>query len=110
MDQEGGRIMARSRNIKPGLFKNEILGVEDPLLTILFCGLWCLADKRGRFEDRPLRIKGEIFTYRENIDINQHLADLVRLGFIHRYSVDDKRVIQVINFDKHQNPHHTEKE
>ena len=51
--------MARSRNIKPSLFKNEVLGVADPLYTILFEGLWVLADREGRLEDRPLRIKAE---------------------------------------------------
>lgn len=51
--------MARSRNIKPGLFKNEVLGVADPIYTILFQGLWVLADREGRLEDRPMRIKAE---------------------------------------------------
>ena len=102
--------MARARNIKPSLFKNEVLGVADPLLTILFTSLWCLADKRGRLEDRPLRIKAETFPYREGIDINGYLTELSRLEFIHRYVVDGLAIIQIINFEKHQNPHHTEKE
>lgn len=101
--------MARARNLKPALFKNEILGVADPLLTLLFQSLWCLADKEGRLEDRPLRIKAETFPYRENIDINGYLTELQRLGFIQRYSVNGIGLIQVVNFTKHQNPHHTEK-
>ena len=100
----------RARNIKPGLFKNEILGVADPLLTILFCGLWCLADKQGRLEDRPLRIKAEIFPYREGIDINGYLTELSRLGFILRYKHVNTCYIQILNFSKHQKPHHTEKD
>lgn len=102
--------MARARNIKPSLFKNEVLGVADPLLTILFESLWCLADKRGRLEDRPLRIKEETFPYREGIDINGYLTELSRLEFIHRYVIDGLAIIQIVNFEKHQNPHHTEKE
>lgn len=102
--------MARARNIKPSLFKNEVLGVADPLLTILFESLWCLADKRGRLEDRPLRIKAETFPYREGIDINGYLTELSRLEFIHRYVIDGLAIIQIVNFEKHQNPHHTEKE
>lgn len=102
--------MARSRNIKPGIFKNELLGVADPLLTILFAGLWCLADKRGRLEDRPLRIKAEIFPYRELPDFNGYLTELARLGFIRRYSVDGQEVIDIPAFEKHQHPHHTEKD
>jgi len=101
--------MARARNIKPGLFKNELLGVADPLLTILFASLWCLADKEGRLEDRPLRIKAETFPYRDNLDVNGYLTQLSRLGFIRRYEVDAKQYIQVLEFKKHQTPHHTEK-
>lgn len=102
--------MARARNLKPSIFKNELLGVADPLLTILFESLWCLADRRGRLEDRPLRIKAETFPYREGIDINGYLTDLSRLGFILRYKIGELSIIQIVNFEKHQNPHHTEKE
>lgn len=101
--------MARARNIKPALFKNEILGVADPFLTLLFESLWCLADREGRLEDRPLRIKAETFPYRENMDVNVYLTELERLEFICRYVVDGVAVIQVENFLKHQNPHKTEK-
>ena len=101
--------MARARNIKPALFKNELLGVADPLLTLLFISLWTLADKSGRLEDRPLRIKAETFPYRENLDINGYLTQLYRLGFIVRYVVDGQPLIQVVNFEKHQTPHNTEK-
>ena len=99
----------RARNIKPGLFKNEILGQEDPILTLLFVGLWCLADRDGILEDRPQRIKGELFPYREGLNLNGYLDDLQRLGFICRYEVGPGKCILVLNFKKHQSPHHTEK-
>ena len=104
--------MARARNIKPSLFKNELLGVADPLLTILFESLWCLADKAGRLEDRPLRIKAETFPYREISEqlFNSYLTELERLGFIRRYEVAGVKVIEVLNFSKHQKPHSTEKD
>lgn len=98
----------RARNIKPSLYKNEILGTAEPLLTILFSGLWCIADREGRLEDRPLRIKAEIFPYRD-VDVNVMLTELERLGFIDRYEVDGLKLIQVVNFPKHQHPHPTEK-
>lgn len=101
--------MARARNIKPSLFKNELLGVEDPLLTLLFVNLWCLADREGKLEDRPLRIKAETFPYRENIDINGYLTKLSQYGFIRRYSADGVDVIQIVKFKEHQSPHNTEK-
>ena len=103
-------MMARARGIKPGFFKNEDLGTADPFVSLLFAGLWVLADKAGILEDRPLRIKAELFPYRENFDINGYLTVLVSLRFIHRYEVDGLRLIQVTNFEKHQHPHHTEKD
>ena len=101
--------MPRARNIKPSLFTNEILGSLDPLITILFCGLWCLADKDGILEDRPLRIKAEIFPYREKVDVNRYLTVMSQHNFIQRYEVDGKKYIFVTEFSKHQHPHFTEK-
>lgn len=102
--------MARARNIKPGLFKNEILGVADPLYTLLFEGLWVLADRDGRLEDRPLRIKAEIFPYRDRLSVAPMLDWLQAQGFIVRYGVGELRCIEICNFQKHQNPHKNETE
>jgi hypothetical protein len=101
--------MARARNIKPSFFKNELLGQADPLLGMLFISLWTLADKAGRLEDRPLRIKAETFPYRDGIDVDGYLTELVSLGFIERYEADGLKIIEVVNFSKHQTPHSTEK-
>lgn len=102
--------MARARNIKPGFFKNEILGVADPIYSLLFEGLWVLADRSGRLEDRPLRIKGELFPYRDGLDMEGLLSWLQAQEFILRYTIAGKRYIQVVNFVKHQNPHKNETE
>lgn len=101
--------MARARNIKPGFFTNELLGTYDPIISLFFAGLWCLADRDGRLEDRPLRIKAELFPYREGLDINGYLTVLERDAFLTRYEVAGTRYIQINNFAKHQTPHHTEK-
>jgi hypothetical protein len=100
--------VARARNVKPGLFKNEILGVADPLYTLLFEGLWLLADRDGKLEDRPVRIKGEVFAYRDGLDMEAMLDWLQTEGFIRRYVVAGKRYILVLEFKKHQNPHKNE--
>ena len=52
--------MARSRNIKPGLFANELLGDADPIISLLFIGLWTIADKEGRLENRPKKIRASV--------------------------------------------------
>lgn len=101
--------MARSRNIKPGLFDNEILGEADPIYTVLFAGLWTLADKEGRLEDRPARIKKNILGYRD-VDSCLLLEWLNHESFIKRYSVEGKKYIQILKWKKHQNPHHKEVE
>ena len=101
--------MARARNIKPSFFMNEDLGQADPLVSLLFISLWCLADREGRLEDRPLKIKAQTFPYREISDFNGYLTVIERLGLIERYSVDGIAYIQVVNFKKHQSPHNTEK-
>ena len=100
-------IMARSRNIKPGLFDNEVLGEADPIYTVLFAGLWTLADKEGRLEDRPARIRKQILGYR-NIDPCLLLAWLNDESFINRYTINGNKYIQILNWEKHQNPHHKE--
>lgn len=102
--------MARARNIKPGLFRNEILGIADPLYTILFEGLWVLADREGRLEDRPLRIKADIFPYRDGLSMDSMLDWLAVNGFIVRYEVSGAKYIEILNFKKHQNPHKNETE
>lgn len=99
----------RARNIKPGFFSNELLGTYEPIISLLFAGLWCIADKDGILEDRPLRIKAELFPYREGLDINCYITVMERDGFLTRYEVGGIKYIQINNFAKHQSPHHTEK-
>ncbi|GBG03806.1 hypothetical protein AZSI13_31330 [Azospira sp. I13] len=101
--------MARSRNLKPGFFKNETLAECSPLARILFAGLWCLADRAGRLEDRPKRIRAEVLPYDDG-SVDDMLNELHKAGFILRYRIDGQGYIQVLNFDKHQNPHHREQE
>ncbi|MFZ3017144.1 MAG: hypothetical protein WA056_01655 [Gallionella sp.] len=101
--------MARARNIKPGFFKNETLAECSPLSRLLFAGLWCIADRAGRLEDRPKRIRAEILPYDDG-SVDDMLDELHQAGFILRYQVGEQRFIQVLNFSKHQNPHCRESE
>lgn len=96
--------MARSRNIKPGFFTNDILCELNPLARLLFSGIWTLADREGRLEDRPKKIKAEVLPY-DTVDADSLLGSLETAGFILRYKVNDIAYIQVVNWCKHQNPH-----
>jgi hypothetical protein len=75
---------------------------------LLFIGLWTLADRDGRMEDRPKKIRAEVFPY-DNCDCDPLLDELAQRKFIIRYSVDDAKYISIPNFTKHQSPHPKEK-
>jgi hypothetical protein len=107
---EGGVLM-RARNIKPGFFQNEELAVLLPITRLLFAGLWCLADREGRLEDRARRIRAEVFPYEhgDSLDIHRELTALEQAGFVRRHTVRGLRLIDIPNFKKHQSPHHTER-
>lgn len=94
----------RARNIKPGFFRNDQLAEVAPEARLLFIGLWLMADREGRLEDRVKRIKMEVFPA-DNYDVDELLATLVASELIQRYEVDNKQIIQVVNFAKHQRPH-----
>jgi hypothetical protein len=93
--------MARIRTIKPSFFKNEELADLPMVARLLFIGLWTLADKEGRLENRPKRIKAELFPY-DNLDCEKELSRLQSAGFIIRYEFGDLKVIQITNFTTHQ--------
>lgn len=105
--------MARTRQIKPEYYQDDELCRLPRDARLLFPGLWQLADRRGRLEDRPARIKALIFPYDDDLDarqVNCLLEALGTGGFIIRYTVGEKRYIQVVNFERHQNCHFREPE
>ena len=76
---------------------------------LLFIGLWTLADREGRLENRPKKIKMSLFPADE-INVSEQLSNISKYGFIELYNIDDTDVIQIANFIKHQNPHGLEKD
>ena len=98
----------RSRNIKPGFFQNEHLVELDPKTRLLFVGLWLMADRDGRLEDRPKKVKMQVFPA-DNWDVDLMLNQLAGCGLIVRYEVDSAKYIAIPAWSKHQNPHVKEK-
>lgn len=104
----------RIRAIKPEFWKDEELGARDPLIRLLFIGLWGLADANGVFEDRPLRIQAEVLPYDgetiekrwgnngETPGITNMLRELEEGGWIRRFESDDTRYYAIRNWDRHQ--------
>jgi hypothetical protein len=99
--------MARSRNIKPGFFLNEVLGVLPPIVRLIFIGLWTVADREGRFEYRPLRLKAATAPY-DDVNVEDAISSLIENGFLLAYEVNGMNLLQIVNWSKHQNPHHKE--
>jgi hypothetical protein len=102
--------LARIRALKIGFFKNERLAELSFAHRLLFAGLWVIADKEGRLEDRPKRIKAELFPYDEGLDVSAMLQDLARGGdpLIRRYIVNGAGYIVIPKFLDHQRPHASE--
>lgn len=108
LPSNGGAIVARSRNIKPGFFSDAELLECDIWVRMLFAGLWTLADREGRLLDKPKQIGVDLFP-RDRLDIDAGLTELAEHELIVRYEVAGVQIIQVKNFAKHQNPHKEER-
>jgi hypothetical protein len=96
--------MARARSLKPGFFTDEKLAELGPLAMLCFAGIWTVADREGRLEERPKFIKSQIFPYRE-VKIQKLIDELVKSDFLIRYEYGGRRYLQVRTWCKHQNPH-----
>lgn len=99
----------RARTIKPGFWDNEDLAALPAHARLLFIGIWGMADRDGRLEDRPARIRAKVFPYEPEVEVDRFLTSLHEQGFIMRYEVAGIRLIEVPGFKKHQNPHPNEK-
>src|SRR5207237_6560087 len=100
--------MPRARLLKPGFFKNPGLAQLSVTHRLPYAGLWTLADREGRLEDRPNRIRIEVFGYEPKIELDPALQDLHAAGFTRRYRVAGRRVIQIPKFPVNQTAHFTE--
>ena len=101
--------MGRIRSIKPRFFLDSKMSKMGQGSRLLFIGLWTLADRAGRLEDNPDEIRIQVFPYEPAVNVDAYLSELEAGGFIQRYAMEASRFIQIVNFLKHQMPHHTER-
>lgn len=106
--------MARGRDIKPGFFDSDELAEVSRDHRLLFIALWTVADREGRIEDRPSRLKVHSFPLDADMTperISSMIDDLAeaRGKFVRRYEVSGMRCIVIGNFKKHQHIHPKEK-
>lgn len=98
--------------IDPKFWSNDQLADLPPVDRLIFIGLWQIADREGRFEWRPSRIKAELFPIHTKInfeiELEASLARLVESKVIQRYASGSLEVGLICNFKKHQKVHERE--
>lgn len=101
----------RARNLKPGFFHNEQLAGVSHTARLLFAGLSLVADREGRFEYRPNKIRLQVFPGDDPVlvDIETRFNELAQQELIEFYDGPNGRCYGWIpTFTKHQTPHHRE--
>ena len=95
----------RIRTIKPEFFHHEGLfeaEAETKLpLRVAFAGLWCIADRQGRFKWEPRRIGVQVLPY-DGVDFSRVLDALATRAFVLKYRVGDACFGWIPSFLKHQ--------
>lgn len=93
--------MARIRTIKPEFWIDETLTECSLGARLLFIALWNFADDQGYVDDKPKRIKAQVFPS-DDIDVAPLLDELVERGRLVRYDSPIGPVLHIRNFDRHQ--------
>lgn len=100
--------MARMRMISPRFFTDaKLFDAESASgfpLMLAFAGLWCQADREGRFEWKPRELQLHILPFHA-VDFGEVLEALAAGGFVVRYVVGGKEFGFIPNFLKYQKPH-----
>lgn len=98
-------MRARIRTVKPEIFHDEDLwelGERTGMPVYQgFQGLWCYADREGRFEWRPKALKALVLPYWSG-DFEALLGALLAEGMLARYDVGGRQYGLVVNLKNHQ--------
>lgn len=103
----------RIRTIKPEFFLHEGLFEAERAaklpLRIAFAGLWCAADREGRFKWEPRRLGVQVLPY-DAVDFSRVLDALLTRGFIHKYASGAREFGVIPSFTAHQVVNNRERE
>jgi hypothetical protein len=95
----------RIRTVKPEFFIHADLAdleAECRLpIRLAYIGLWCAADRDGRFGWNPRRLGVQILPY-DSVDFEAILDTLDANGYIQKYEVDGKAYGWIPSFSRHQ--------
>lgn len=108
--------MPRARLLKPDFYDDEKLNAMPLGPRLVYPGLWQLADREGRLEDRPAKIAAYLFPPIGNERLQSQARKSVpawldlfaEAGMIVRYVADGKAYIAIPTFLRHQHPHQNE--
>jgi hypothetical protein len=95
----------RIRTVKPELFLHDgLFDLERETglpIRLAFIGLWCAADREGRFRWQPRRLKALILPY-DDVDFSRVLDALATRGFVVRYASGRDELGWIPGFSRHQ--------
>lgn len=105
--------MMRIRTIKPEFFLHERLFEAEQQsglpLRVAYAGLWCAADREGRFKWEPRRLGVQILPY-DQVDFSRVLDALTTRGFIVKYASGTGEFGVIPSFTTHQVINNRERE
>ena len=99
--------MANRRMISSELFLDDVFINLDDITRLVWIGLIvAVADDQGRMQDNYLLIRSQIFPAdtKNPARIATSIDTLIKEGLLHRYSKKGKKLLQIVNWWKHQTP------
>ena len=93
----------RIRSLKPEFYNDDEFATLSIWARHIYPGLWLAADREGRLEDKPKRLKTQIMPY-DDVDMDALINELADFGALTRYEVEGVRIIQIEKFLRHQKP------
>lgn len=90
--------MARIRTIKPEFFTSDDIVALSLAARLLYIGLWCEADREGRFEWKPKAFKRR-YLPDDDCDIEGVCSELLAKGLVALYG---ENLAYIPTFSKHQ--------
>lgn len=94
----------KGRLITGNIMRDRFMRLLSYEARLLWIGLICMADDQGRLENDAFVIRAEIFPF-DNIEIDtieKELEALEKVGYIMKYSAEDRELIQITKWWKHQ--------
>lgn len=96
--------MAQRRMISKSISTSTKLAKVSTFACLLFTWIIPHCDDFGRIDGTAKIVRGIVVPLRDETveDVEQAIKDLIRVGLINRYMVDDQQYIEISKWDEHQ--------